>query len=139
MMLGTSNERLLVALLRLGALLTGSAVFAVFLPAETMAAVHERLGLGAFPDTALTSYLARSLSAMYAFHGALLFILSTDVRRYRKAIVFLGWTTAALGAALLGIDLQAPMPLWWTLAEGPWVIVIGVVLATLARRLGPES
>lgn len=138
-MLGTSNERLLIFLLRLGAVLTGSAIFAVFLPAETMAAIHERLGLGDFPDTALTSYLTRSLSAMYAFHGALLFILSTDVRRYRTAIIFLGWSTAALGAAMLGIDLHAPMPLWWTLAEGPWVIAIGAFLATLARRLEPSS
>jgi hypothetical protein len=40
-----------------------------------------------------------------------------------------------LGVLLLGIDLHAPMPLWWTLAEGPWVIVIGLVLVGLARRL----
>lgn len=133
----TTNERVLVGLLRLGAVLTGSAFFALFLPDETMSAVHDRLGLGPFPAAPLTSYLTRSLSAMYAFHGALLFILATDVRRYRAAIIFLGWTTSALGATLLGIDLQAPMPLWWTLAEGPWVIMIGFVLVGLARRLEP--
>lgn len=133
-----TNERLLVFLLRLGAALTGSALLAVFLPEKTMASVHESLGLGPFPASPITSYLTRSLSAMYAFHGALLFILSTDVRRFQPAIVFLGWTTAALGVALLGIDLGAPMPLWWTLAEGPWVIVIGLVLVSLGRRLEPS-
>lgn len=133
----TASERLLVALLRLGAVLTGSAFFAVLMPEQSMAAVHQSLGLGEFPASPLTSYLTRSLSAMYAFHGALLFILATDVQRYRPAIIFLGWTTAIFGVALLGIDLRAPMPLWWTLIEGPSVIGIGLVLVGLARRLEP--
>ena len=128
-----------VILLRIGALLTGSAVFAVFLPEETMASINAAAGLGEFPAVPLTSYLTRSLSAMYAVHGALLFVLSTDVPRYRPVIEFVGWITAALGVVMTFIDLTAPMPLWWTLAEGPWVVVIGIVLALLSRRVRPPA
>lgn len=133
---GTSPaERVLVVLLRIGAVLTGSAVFAIFLPESTMASVHSSLGLGEFPASPLTHYLTRSLSAMYAFHGGLLAVLSLDVRRFRPVLTFVGWATAGLGAAFTAIDLTAPMPIWWTLAEGPWVVAIGVSIAVLSHRL----
>lgn len=131
-------ERALVFLLRLGAILTGSAFFTLFIPAATMASIHENLGLGAFPASPLTNYLTRSLSAMYAFHGGLLFVLSTNVRRFKPVVLFLGWATAVLGVALLVIDLRAPMPDWWVFAEGPWVIAIGLVIAGLSRRIEPS-
>jgi len=132
------NERLLVFLLRLGAILTGSAFFTIFLPETTMASVHESLGLGAFPASPLTNYLTRSLSVMYAFHGGLLFVLSTNVRRFKPVVLFVGWATAVLGVALLAIDLRAPMPGWWVFAEGPWVFAIGLVIAWLSRRIEPS-
>ena len=138
MMPNDNNERWLVFLLRLGAILTGSAFLTIFLPEATMASVHERLGLGAFPASPLTNYLTHSLSAMYAFHGGLLFVLSTNVRRFKPVVLFVGWATAVLGVALLAIDLQAPMPLWWVFAEGPWVIAIGLVIAWLSRRIEPS-
>ena len=130
---------MLVFLLRLGAVLTGSAFFTMFMPEATMASIHQSLGLGPFPAAPITNYLTRSLSAMYAFHGGLLFVLSTDVRRFRPVIVFVGWATAALGIALTAIDLAAPMPAWWLLGEGPWVILIGLVIARLSRRVESAS
>lgn len=135
----TSSERWLVALLRLGGVLTGTAVLAVFLPVEWMASAHRALGLGEFPAVPITDYLTRSLSGMYAFHGALLLALSTDVRRYRPVITVLGWATAGLGVVLLVVDLRAPMPPWWTFAEGPWVIAIGLVVVVLSGRVRDEG
>jgi len=135
----TASERALVLLLRLGGVLTGLAIFAVFLPAEWMASIHRDVGLGEFPAAPITDYLTRSLSGMYAFHGALLLALSTDVRRFRPVITVLGWATAAFGVVLLVVDLRAPMPAWWTFGEGPWVIVIGLVVVGLCRRLREEE
>lgn len=126
------RERLLVLLLRVGAVLTGSALFAALLPTEWMASVHRALGLGAFPESPLTEYLTRSISLLYAAHGGVLFVVSTDVRRYRPLVIYLGWLNIALGAALTAIDLAAPLPLWWTLSEGPWVAISGVVILALA-------
>ena len=60
----TASERWLQLLLRLGGVLTGSAVVAVFLPTETMVSIHQQLGLGEFPVAPITEYLTRSLSAL---------------------------------------------------------------------------
>jgi hypothetical protein len=128
-------ERALVALLRLGGLLTGLAVFAVFLPADWMAATHEWLGLGVYPVAPITDYLARSLSAFYAAHGALLFVVASDVRRFRPLVLYCGGFGLVVGTLVLGIDLHADLPLWWTLVEGPWIVAIGGLILALARHI----
>lgn len=132
------DEHRLVLLLRLGGVLLCSAFFAMFLPDAWMATIHQRLGLGEYPAAPLTSYLTRSVSALYAFHGGLLLALSTDVRRFRPLLRFLAWGTLGLGMAQTGIDLHAQMPLWWSLMEGPWVIGIGGVLVWLVGRIPAE-
>lgn len=129
-----SNERWLVYLLRFGGLLLGSAFFAILLPDEWMAAIHRRLGLGAYPAAPLTSYLTRSVSALYAFHGGLLLVLSSDVRRFRPVLRFVAWATIGLGLALTAIDVQAGLPSWWALLEGPWVVITGSLLLWLVGR-----
>lgn len=134
-----SSERWLTYLLRLGGVLTGSAFLAIFLPESWMGSIHRDMGLGEYPAVPITDYLARSLSAMYAFHGGFLLVLSTNVRRYRPIVIFLGWATAVLGALLWGIDLHAPMPRWWTLSEGPWVVLIGFLIVWLCRRVPDQK
>ena len=131
------SELWLARLLKLGGLLTGSAFLTIFLPDAAMASTHAALGLGDFPAAPLTAYLTRSLSAMYAFHGVILWTLSTDVRRFRPAIAVAAWGTLGMGVVLTGIDLAAPLPLWWSLTEGPSVVLIGLVLIPLARRVDP--
>lgn len=116
----------------------GAAVIAVFLPTETMAAVHRSLGLGELPEAPITEYLTRSLSAMYALHGVVLLALSADVRRHLTAVNWIGWATAALGLLFVGIDLSAPLPTWWAAGEGPCVTIAGLVLVYLSRRVRAE-
>lgn len=132
------SERWLIYLLRFGGVLLASALFAVFLSDARMAATHRWLGLGDYPDAPLTSYLTRSVSILYAFHGVLLLVLSTDVRRYRPVLRFVAWGTLGLGLTQTAIDVHARMPLWWTLIEGPWVIAIGLALIWMVGRLPGE-
>src|SRR5512134_3443624 len=134
-----SSSTLLKVILRCGGVLLSSAAVAVFLPRDAMIAANAWLGLDPLPDAPLTFYLARSASALYAVHGSVLFLASTDPLRYRPLILLLGGTNLLLGAALVGIDWSAGMPRWWTLAEGPTVIVIGLVLLALAVPLGREG
>lgn len=132
-------ERLLKLLLRVGGTLTGLALFAVFLPTDRMAAVHSALGLGEFPATPLVDYLTRTVSALYAFHGAVLWVASFDVERSAPLIRLLGWGNIAFGGLLTGIQLHAGLPGWWIASEGPWVVASGVALLVLlrvARRRG---
>ena len=132
------TERWLTYLLRFGGVLLGTALFAVLLPDARMAAIHQRLGLGEYPAAPLTSYLTRAVSALYALHGVVLLALSTDVRRYRPVIGWVGWATIGFGLAHLGIDLYAGMPTWWLLAESPWILAIGIVIIWLAGRVPDE-
>lgn len=134
----TRGEQGLTWILRFGGVVTGSAVFAIFLPDTAMESIHAALGMGALPEAPITLYLTRSLSALYAFHGLILFALSRDVRRYRGVIVAVAWGTLALGVTQIGIDLHAGIPDWWTWVEGPSVVVIGLALITLLRSV-PRS
>ena len=133
------HEKILIWILRIGGVMTMLAFPTALLPASTMAEVHAWLGLGSFPDQPITDYMARSLSLMYGFHGVLLLVISTDVRRYRK---LLGWVAAlsvGLGLALLAVDLHAGMPASWTWSEGPPVFLTGFVMLYLRRSVPPNE
>lgn len=126
---------MLRALLRIYGTVAGLAIFAVFMPRSWMAATHEMIGLGKFPDGALVDYLARSVSALYAFHGGLLWLLARDVRRYETIITYVAAVGIAFSIFVLALDVSLGLPVWWILGEGPSVLVISlIVLALLAKE-----
>jgi hypothetical protein len=107
----------------------------IFFPVSWMADVHDRvLGLGPLPGAPITEYLTRSLSALYALHGAVVFRLSFDVPRFRPLVPFLGGLHVLLGLVILGIDLSAGLPWWWVLGEGPGIIVGGLLVLVLSTQ-----
>jgi hypothetical protein len=120
-------------LLRVMGTVTAMAFLATVMPAEWMAAVHERLGLGAFPRSPVVDYLARSIAGLYGFHGVLLLLVSSDPVRYRAIVNYIGILNVTFGAMLIGIDLFASMPWWWTAWEGPSIIPFGILLLLLNR------
>jgi hypothetical protein len=134
----TAAERVLTVLLRGAAVMLLLAVGPMVMPFRWMEEIHQRLGLGTLPNDVIVHYLTRSASALYAFHGALVLFVSLDVRRYRPLILLLGWLGVVFGATMLAIDAAIGMPLAWTLGEGPFVIVLGLVVTWLAAR-APRS
>ena len=62
-------ERTLTWLLWILGVMMLTALFAVVMPTDWMAATHAWLGLGTFPEAPITEYMARSLSMMYGLHG----------------------------------------------------------------------
>lgn len=132
---GMTREKLLVILLRLAGVAMLPAFLAIFLPTSWMIASHRWLGLGDFPDSALVQYLTRSIAGLYGFHGLLALIVSLDVRRYRPIVWYLAAMNVAFGMAVIGIDLHAGMPWYWTVAEGPTIAALGVLYLYLARAL----
>ncbi len=115
-------------LLRLNAGLLCTAALTIALPVDWMASTHRWLGLGQFPEAPITDYMARSLSALYAAHGVLLLFISLRPRRYWPLVPVIAVLHLVLGAVLTVIDLQAPMPWYWTAAEGPSITVYGAVI-----------
>lgn len=130
---------MLVALLRLAGGITATAFLAIFLPVEWMASTHRALGLGGFPRAPVVDYLARSIAALYGFHGVLLLLVSTDPGKYRAIIWYVAWMNVLFGLIILAIDVQAGMPTYWTLGEGPPIVAFGVVVGLLNSRQGTAS
>ena len=130
----TKSDKALVILFRY--LLGIGSLFAlvpVFMPVSWMAATHRWLGLGKMPTGPVVEYLARSLSAFYALTGALCLVLATDLGRCRPLVRFLGVVFALMSLIVLGVDLAAGMPWWWSASEGPGGVVFGALLFVLAR------
>ena len=129
----TTADKALVLLLRFVGVTALFALFAVFMPASWMATTHRWLGLGEMPTGPVVEYLARSLSAFYAIIGALCLVLAADLERYRPLVRFLGVAFALMSLVLLGVDVAAGMPWWWTASEGPGGVVFGALLFVLPR------
>ena len=128
-------EPILVILLRCIAVASALAVVPVFMPYAWMDLCHRRLGLHTLPQLPVIVYLTRSLSAMYVFHGGLLWLVARDVHRYAGLITYLGLAFLVFGAVVLGIDLHAQLPWFWVVSEGPVEIVVGLAILLLQRRV----
>lgn len=133
-----NNERALRFILAAVALAEFGAIAGVFMPVSLMVAVHAWLGLGTMPDGALVPYLARSLSAFYVVHGGVMMVCAIDVRRYAPMIAYLAWAGIAFAAVVTVLDIMTGFPWYWTLAEGPGLAVISVIMLVLLRRVGSE-
>ena len=130
------SERLLRIILRLTAALMLLALVAVFMPKPWMAAAHEWLGLGVFPDAPIAEYLARSTSALYALVGGAMLIAASDVRRYARMITYLALAMAAVSVAIF-VTCFSDLPLWWLLGDlvtaGGFAAIV-LVLQHMARK-----
>jgi hypothetical protein len=54
--------------------------------------------------------------------------------RYRVVVPFLAKLHIALGVGLLAVDLDAGLPWWWTMSEGPGLIGYALLVLTVNRR-----
>ena len=118
------------------------AIIPVFFPVSTMATIHGWLGLGEFPDNPITIYLARSTSALYAIHGAIILLTGIKINELELLVPILGWIHVVIGIVMLGIDLTTPMPWYWTAVEGVPISLGGVLVLWLWKRsqqVGPAQ
>ena len=131
----TVYETVLKWILRLDGCLLMLAAFAVVLPQQWMASAHQALGMGSFPQSPVMEYLARSVSALYAMRGALMLLASSDLRRHTQLVAFLGISGCIFGVVMLLVDLEAGMPIWWTLVEGPPVLTTNLLVLALLWKI----
>ena len=133
--MSANPERILKLILQINGAVMATALVAVFMSHDQMAAIHQWLGLGKFPEGIIVDYLARSLSAFYALMGVLYIVLARDIRAYATIITFMAWASICFGVATIIIDLQLGFPAWWTWGEGPFIIVYGAVVLWLQRKV----
>ena len=100
-----------------------------------MVEVHQRIGMGQLEYTPLLSYLTRTLSAMYAMTGAFLLLASFDLARYRPFLKLFAWIAILGGIGVTYLDKLIGLPAFWTWAEGPLTVLLGIaVLVLLPKR-----
>ena len=131
-------EQTLKLILRLMGSSSLLALIFVAAPYRWMDFIHSTLGMGQLPVTPVVGYLARSLSAFYALLGGLLWVISFDLDRHRRVLIYLGAAITSFGAVLLVVDWVEGMPSLWTIWEGPFVAVFGLVILSLSRRVVPR-
>ena len=83
----------------------------------------------------VVDYLARSVAALYGFHGALLLLISRDPFKHLAIVRFVACMNVLFGLMIIAIDLHAGMPLLWTLMEGPPIIAFGVVIGVTGGQV----
>jgi len=115
------------------------AIVAVVMPYSWVNAIHNSLGMGELPSEPIVGYLARSTSAFYALLGGLFWVVSFDLHRHKLVLCYLGVVIVIFGAALFIIDLLEGMPLHWSLTEGPFNLIFGVVILIMSYRVGVKS
>jgi hypothetical protein len=133
------SEKALVALLRIGGVLLLTALAPAVMPFVWMKDIHRLLGMGELPDGPIIGYLTRSLSAMYAFHGALIVFVSLNVRRYLPVVKCLAGLGVVFGLGMLVLDVMVGMPPPWIAGEGPFIVLLCGVLLWLAGRVRPSD
>lgn len=129
----SSPERKLALFLRTIGCLDLLAIAAVVMPRNVMHLLHIWTGLGVIPQEPIVGYLARSSSALYVLHGAMVVFISFDVARYERLIRFLAVAALFHGAVILGIDIAEGMPPLWRCVEGPAFAATGMLILWLQR------
>jgi hypothetical protein len=86
------------------------------------------MGYGKQPITPLIVYLSGNAGFAYVTIAVLIWAISRDLTRYQPLVRLFGWTMAIAGPAYLSIDLQCPLPLWWTLMDSLSCLLIGITL-----------
>ena len=120
------------------------AAIAMVMPLQWILSAHQWLGLGGFPDSPITEYLARATSALCVFYGGLVFMLATNVRNYLPIIRYQAIAMMILSALSAVVWVRIGLATKWAildLAIG-WSLLIPILFLSnrlkRARHAGKE-
>jgi hypothetical protein len=110
------------------------AFIAVVMPRSWMETSHLWLNMGEMPDGPVVMFMIRQASYAYGMHGIALWILASDLERFRPLITFNAISFLLAALVFFLIDYSAGMPLWWMLGDTVSCLFIGVALLWLNPR-----
>lgn len=126
------NSRLLTAwLLRIAGATEILAFFAVIMPRSWMEISHAWLGLGKMPEGPVLMFLIRQASYTYGMHGVCLWVLASDVTRFRKLVILNGIAYLLAGPIFFWIDYTTGMPWFWTVIDSVGCLSFGAAILGL--------
>ena len=132
-------ERTLSFCLRLDAILLLTAIIPSMMPFEWMTEIHRYLGMGELPGGPIMGYLTRSLSVMYAMHGAVELFVSLDVRRFSPVVKLIAALGILFGLWMTAMDVAVGMPIFWIVSEGPVIFLLCCVVLWLTGHVQVEE
>jgi hypothetical protein len=134
------NRQLLQAwLLRFAGAVEILAFIAVVMPRAWMEASHAWLGMGEMPGGALIMFMIRQASYVYGMHGVSLWVLASNVERFRPLIILNGISFLLATPIFFVIDHWSGMPLWWTLGDVAGCAFFGAALLWLNRESSGQT
>lgn len=130
------RHRHAAVLLRVVGIADALAFVVVVLPWTVIEQAHAAIGLGHMPRQPVVEYLVRSVSLLHAVFGVVLVQLAQNVRYYAPLLRRLAVLMCLLGVALLPLDLNARLPLWWVALQCGGITIFGTCLF---RLTGPDD
>jgi hypothetical protein len=116
------------------------AFFAVVMPRSWMEVSNAWLGMGEMPSGPLIMFMIRQSSYTYGMHGVSLWVLASDVVRFRTLVLLNGISYLLAALVFFLIDLTSGMPWFWTAADALGCGFFGVALLLLNRCIPiPEN
>lgn len=128
-----NHERLQAWLLRATGAVELLAFVAVVMPRSWMEAGHEWIGLGAMPQSAVLMFMIRQASYTYGMHGVSLWVLASDVERFRPVVILNAISFLLAAPIFFAIDYTSRMPLFWTISDAVSCAFFGGALLWLTR------
>jgi len=121
-------------LLRLAGAVEILAFIAVVMPRSWMEISHAWLGLGEMPGGPLIMFMIRQASYTYGMHGISLWVIASNVERFRALVILNGIAFLLAGPIFFLIDHTSGMPVWWTLGDTLACACFGAALLWLSRK-----
>ena len=94
---------------------------------------------GKQPMTPLTIYLSGNAGYAFTALAILVWVISLDLPSYQPLVRTIGWVLVIAGPAYFSIDLQCPLPLWWTLIDSLGCLLLGAGILWAAPRSTPDT
>lgn len=129
-----NRKLLLIWMLRLAGATEVLAFIAVVMPRSWMEIANASIGLGPMPDGPLLMFIIRQSSYTYGVHGLSLWLIASDVERFRSFVVFNGIAFLLAAPVFFLIDITSGMPWWWTVSDPGSCGFFGAALLWLSRR-----
>ena len=127
-------QRLQAWLLRLVGAVELLAFIAVVMPRSWMEIAHVWLGLGELPTGPITMFMIRQASYTYGMHAISLWVIASDVKRFRPFVILNGIAFLVAAPVFFLIDHSSGMPLWWALGDTFSCASFGTALLWLNRK-----
>jgi len=129
-----NRQRMSAFLLRLAGSVELLAFLAVVMPRSWMEIAHTWLGLGEMPNGAIIMFMIRQASYTYGMHGVSLWVIASNVERFRLLIILNAISFLIAAPVFFLIDQTSGMPLGWTLGDTFGCGSFGAALLWLSLR-----